>query len=219
MPIQNIDVTSLTSLWLTQKQQYDPQAFAVLFCGAATELDQQTWRFVTQNGIMLDHMSGPYTSFTILGWHLDNAVRAPLEGGDSPRELRYLHAASSWTLDADGVYGFANALGLPLDRFPLVLVSLDPWSRQDSLLISLRDLNLGDNAHVVDDDTLARFFSALLSACRMNSEGDWKSRLKAIDRYLDEYIVDRGEGRLKRLSESGVLAQVIEGILKGLGLG
>jgi len=165
---------------------------------------------------MLDDMSGAYTSLTLSGWQVDERLSSPKVTNQQPEGLEYLHAAPSWTFGARGVYSLANALDLPLNQFPLVMVSMDPWVDEEILVVSLRDLL---NQPIVDrNEQLADFFAALLTACRTAKGTGSHKRLRLLKKELEPHLQRGRGGTLKSVAESGILAQVIEGILKGLGL-
>ncbi|MBM7774946.1 hypothetical protein JOD54_005150 [Actinokineospora baliensis] len=208
MSIKKVDLSGLLDYWAEQRERYKPGAYVLVLCGNATELDRATAAFVRDNPAMLDDMSGPYTSVTLVAWRADDPAAPDTHDG-----LSYLHTPHAERLGAANAYSLANSLQLPLDRFPLVLVSADPWEKDRTAVFSLRDLPDGD-----DSERLAKFFAALLTACTAATPHQADKRLRQIRKHVESHLKD-GKGALNAISESGILAQVIEGLLKGLGGG
>ncbi|MFG2785956.1 hypothetical protein ACGFY7_50115 [Streptomyces prunicolor] len=219
MTIEKVDLTKLLDYWSEQRNTYAPSAYVMLLCGAATELDRQTFSFVVQNRFMLTDMSGPYTSLTLVGSRSDGEVLAAPPSDRQRGELGYLHGAYADRFHASGVFDLANALNLPLDQFPLIVVSLDPWARDEILTVSLRDLPHPDDPAADRTEQLVDFFAALLTACRTTRGTAAGKRLRLIQKHMKPHLDHGRSGWLNSVSESGILAQVIEGIIRGLGLG
>ncbi|GAA2996591.1 hypothetical protein [Actinokineospora diospyrosa] len=206
MSIKKVDLSGLLDYWAEQKNLYKPGAYVVVLCGNATELDRDTAGFVMDNPAMLDDMSGPYTSISLVAWRSGEPA-SPGEG--TYGGLSYLHTPHAERLGATSSYSLANSLQLPLDRFPLVLVSADPWESDRIAVFSLQDLP-------DDNDGLASFFAALLTACRAATSYQADKKLRLIRKHVESHLKG-GKSALNTFSESGILAQVIEGIIKGLG--
>lgn len=118
MTIRTADLRQVLGYWSQQRDHYGHGPYALLLCGDGTRLEKQAFEFVLQNGAMLDDMTGPYISLTLVAWRLDS----PVAPADSSPELEYLHAAHSWALGAPGVYSLASALDLPINRLPMVML-------------------------------------------------------------------------------------------------
>lgn len=216
MTIKNIDLSQLLDYWSQQRDSYGPSAYALLLCGDATELDRRAFDFVVENNAMLDDMSGPYVSLTLLGWRLDVQDNASAIADEHLGELEYLHATHSWTFGSPGVYSLVNALDLPLNQLPLVVLSTDPWAREDVLIISLRDGVSWQESTEDRSEQLADFFATLFTTCRSNRDLTPEKRLRVIRKHVKENIKKGENTILKEVIGSGIFAQLIEGIVNAL---
>lgn len=213
MAIQTAELSQVLDYWSQQRHLYGSGPYALFLCGDGTQLEKQAFEFFLQNGAMLNDMTGPYLSVTLVAWRLD----AQLNVDATSPELEYLHAAHSWTLGASGVYSLASALDLPLNRFPMIVLSVEPWTNNEVLILSLRDF--ADTSGSSDFDHFVYFFAKLSTACRFARKAPEKRMLRIIQSQMKDMHDDSSQPIIKKISESGFLAQIIEGLIKGFGLG
>lgn len=227
MPFEPSTLTRLSLVWRLHAAQYDPTVFALILCGDNNRADGLLFDYVQAHVPQLDDMAGEYTSLTLIAWNLDSNDQVPTSPDSSiepPREsiletgsdLTLLHALHSWQVDARGVYSIVHALGLPLDGMPFVVLSAEPNASDIVLALSVRDMltQFHDNAEA--KERLSEFFAVLLTACRQSIEVSENRRLQFIKSRLRRLLKAGNTGFWSRIISSGILTQVIEGVLKGM---
>jgi len=221
MKLTLANVPNLITLWAAQKAEYNPSFFMLLFLGAGSSADNFALDYVQAHALMLDNMSGPYASITVITEEVKAHGETSNYRPQSSPDMEYLHRSPS--LDDDqGIsvtaYTLAHKLAIPLDRFPALLVTPDPWDCHDATLFDLSVLfaALGpDASKQAKGDLMTRFFSAILTASREGADRAPSKRLAMLSK-KGEATLPRVKGRFQSAIDSGIIAQVVEGLVKGL---
>ncbi len=207
MPFEPATLDAVSDLWRSHARAYAPAMFGLVLCGDDTEDDEGLFRYIMSRAPLLDDMAGPYTSLTLIAWQVDERSREITTGTD----LGYLHAAPSWRMHAQGVYSVAHALKVPLEHLPVVVLAARPQVSDKTLVVRLRrDPRAGTGQGAYGEP-----LKMLLSACRAAADEAPEKRLRLIEKRLRATTKD-GAGVFARFSETGILAQIIEGLVKGL---
>jgi hypothetical protein len=188
-----------------------------LLCGDASEADRAVFDYAVDNWALLSDMSAVYCSLTLVAWRLDRIEdQAGARSGrlEEQRSLEHLHVAQSWALGTPGLYSLVQALGLDLADLPLVAAFREPWESEEVLAIPLSAVLA---AHDSDADALYYFFATFFTACREAADATPRRRLKTIRRTVAESATSgSGPGPFTKLAKTGLVEQVVEGIVKGL---
>jgi hypothetical protein len=210
----------LVNYWQHQKDTNPASVYGLLLCGDTSEVDAAVFEFVDKYWAQLSDMSGAYCAMTLVAWKSDAAM-AQVESSETPSTkedamptaLKEMYAQTSWRLGGKGVYSLAQALGVDLSRMPVALLTSRPWSSK-----KLLDLSLLPFATDSGEESKARpvglegFFASLFTACNRASETGERWRLRTVRREMSG-LYPTGPGIADRLIESGVIAQVVEGVV------
>jgi hypothetical protein len=207
MPVEPATITAITTLWAGHAVRYEPGIYGLVLCGGETEQDKEFSKFVLRYRLMLDDMAGPYTSLILVLTQPDEEPEHRPAGSD----VEYVDLLPPSRLHAPGVYTIANALRVPLEQLPAVLLSADPRLSDSSLVISLRDA--GDRP-----DGYLETMKLLLSAARAAYDVPVDERLRLIEKHMRQPGTGRALAITATIVKTGIIKQVIEGLLKGLGL-
>jgi hypothetical protein len=223
-------VDGIARLWRSHAELYGPSIFGLILCGSNHPADDLVYSYVRHHRDQLDDMAGPYTSLAIIVAKSDAAITGnagPTATEAMPPELGYLHATTLWELDADGVYSVAHALRLRLDGMPFIVLSSQPTTSGGYWALSVRDA-LADllgqdpetdrpkSSNSAAAAQVARLFEVLLTEGREAYDRPPEKRLKVLQKAVEREFRGRSRWSFSRLAESGVMAQIIEGIVKGL---
>lgn len=219
MKVALSNVPGLMALWEAQRMRYTPGFFMILFLGEGSSADQFVLKYLQTHEPMLDNMSGPYASLTVMTPQSSERLQAP---GNSSRasDLNYLHLSPVPKNDPDEditIYDLAQSLSVPLDSFPALFVSPDPWAYGKAHLFDLGELisALGEDASdQARTDLISEFFSAVFSASRESENLGAPKRLRSLAKRAED-IYPKTPGRFRAAIESGFIAQVVEGLVKG----
>jgi hypothetical protein len=195
----------LLQYWENQKRQYSPAVYILLLCGTASDLDQDVFDYVSAHHLALNDMSGPYSSFTILA-RSATSQSSPPPPDRHAKQLPYLHVAEAWQLGAPGVYQLCHQMNVSLSDLPAILMTADPWSSQSSVWPLSRIVDHGR-------ENFASIWPLLFTACREVSELPLKDRLHGIEKRVRKSF---SSNALSGIRDSGIVAQIVEGITKGL---
>lgn len=229
MPFDPAPLAGITRLWQSHANQYRPAIFGLILCGANHPADGLLYSYVRSHSIQLDDMAGPYTSLTIIVSEANVAIAGnagPLEIEEERTDIEYLHATSSWALNAEGAYRIAHALGLRLDGMPFIVLSGHPTTSNGFWALSVRDAvrppdepdsDVDESGHgAAAAAQIARLFEVLLTQGREAYDQTAENRLKIVRKAVEREFRKRSGWSFSQIAESGVIAQIIEGITKGL---
>lgn len=220
MKLTLANVPGLSSLWQSQRASYNPTFFMLLFLGAGSSADRFLIDYLQANDLMLDNMSGPYSSLVVVADNIGSHAKKEKYRPQSSPELEYLHLSPPLDDVQDSqlsVYTLAHKLSVPLDRFPALLISPDPWDCSDATLFDLGVLLATlapDAGKRAKGELLNEFFSAIFTAARDYADKTPSKRLKSLGKRGEE-AMPRAKGRFQAAIDSGVIAQVVEGLVKG----
>lgn len=207
------DLLNVLAFWDDQRTRYGYPLLGLVLCGKETNIDRTVWKYLTTNQKMLSEMSGAYCGLSI-ACELDGEV----EGRDAstdPSSLSYLHKVTTSALGARSLYGLCHRLDIELDTMPTLVLVGDPTQAENRLAFSLLRI-VEDVEERAIPDHLTRFFRILFTTCRRSSEIPPQRRLAFVRKSIEKEDLPGSGHWLAQVAESGVIAQVIQGIVKGL---
>jgi hypothetical protein len=172
-------------------------------------MERSFYEFVQGRQVMLDDMAGPYTSLALVSGQLMDD--RSFDGGE---HIGYFEVLPSWVLHSRSVYGIANALKVPLTELPAIVLSAEPSGSHQSLVVSFQ---VQENDDKLLDARYTSLVMALLAACREAADEPVKKRLRIIESRMKNLRKGERPDFLSRFSQSGLLSQIIEGIVRGIG--
>ena len=213
MSSASVSIDRLNSFWREAAQNYEPAVYSLLLCASDDAVDGLVAKYIVNHWEMLSEMSGPYSAFAVITDPKRGKHRS--KGGEAAR-LSYLHSLSSAEIGSSSVYSLAHELGLELDRLPIIVASADPWVRGDLLSYSVRDFLLRAGGSTTDVTYLIlQFFRIWFTACREASKRRKGSRLRTVKVHVDRRTASE-KSLVGSFMQSGILAQLIEGVVKGV---
>jgi hypothetical protein len=219
MSTKRVPPEGLLGVWEEHVRMGASGVFGLLIGGHVSETEREIGAFMRSNRAALHDMSGVYCALAVVGFaetHSDGSDATRGGSADARTGFRYLTSTRPEELDQQSVYGVARALDIDVGDLPALFLSADPWSTDKTLVLSVGDVVARStlaSRHRGDDRWWA-FFSALFDACVAAGQVTPKKRLDALE---DDLVERLGKASLGgRLLRTGVLAQIVEGIVAGL---
>jgi hypothetical protein len=220
MSARVVGIKKLLKYWRETRRIYGEPVYGLLLCTKEPGADTLVGQFITRYAQDLNDMSGVYCVLTILidDNQSEGQIYDRRDGDETESGLSYLHSLSISKLGSSSIYEIAHSVKIELQKMPVMLLLADPWESDEMLIYSLKDFLASRPSLETGKEMeyISQFFRVLCTSCREVGTIQKDKRLGILKKSLNRGLGINTQNVLSQIKKTGIIAQVIEGILKGM---